>query len=212
MGAGHSVMWINPGKGECMPRIELVLGDITRQQVDVVVNAANSSLLGGGGVDAAIHEAAGPALHAACRALRSGEYPHGLPAGQAVATTAGDLSATWVVHTVGPLFEPGEDRSDVLASCYRESLRLADQLGATSVAFPAVSAGVYRWPIEDAAAVAVGTVLSTPTEVALVRFVLFTEPVYEAFEAALDGAAIDLTVGTDLTAAARGAGAPPHSA
>ena len=130
-----------------MPAIELVLGDITRQQVDVVVNAANSSLLGGGGVDGAIHEAAGPALHAACRALRAGEYVHGLPAGQAVATPAGDLPARWVIHTVGPVFEPGEDRSDVLASCFRESLRLADELGAASVAFPAVSAG--RLPLAD---------------------------------------------------------------
>jgi len=134
-----------------MPRIELVLGDITRQQVDAVVNAANSSLLGGGGVDGAIHEAAGPELHAACRALRAGEYVHGLPAGEAVATTAGNLPASWVIHTVGPVFEPGEDRSDVLASCFRESLRLADELGATSVAFPAVSAGVYRWPMDDVA-------------------------------------------------------------
>src|SRR6266702_242168 len=148
-----------------MPRIELVLGDITRQQVDAVVNAANSSLLGGGGVDGAIHEAAGPALHAACRALRAGEYAHGLPAGQAVATTGGNLAAEWVIHTVGPVFEPGEDRSDVLASCFRESLRLADELGATSVAFPAVSAGVYRWPIDDVARIAVGTVLATPTQV-----------------------------------------------
>ncbi len=176
-----------------MPRIEFVLGDITRQQVDAVVNAANSSLLGGGGVDGAIHEAAGPALHAACRALRAGEYVHGLPAGQAVATTGGNLAAEWVIHTVGPVFEPGEDRSDVLASCFRESLRLADELGATSVAFPAVSAGVYRWPIDDVARIAVGTVLATPTQVVEVRFVLFSEPVLEAFENALGLAQIDLT-------------------
>jgi O-acetyl-ADP-ribose deacetylase len=194
-----------------MPRIELVLGDITRQEVDVVVNAANSSLLGGGGVDGAIHEAAGPALQAACRALRSGEYPHGLPAGQAVATTAGDLPAQWVVHTVGPLFEPGEDRSDVLASCYRESLRLADELGAETIAFPAVSTGVYRWPVQDAAGTAVAAVLSASTQVRVVRFVLFTEPVYEAFEAVLDGSAIDLTTGTDLTVSAPGLLVPPAS-
>jgi O-acetyl-ADP-ribose deacetylase (regulator of RNase III) len=176
-----------------MPRIELVLGDITRQQVDAVVNAANSSLLGGGGVDGAIHEAAGPELHAACRALRAGEYVHGLPAGEAVATTAGNLPASWVIHTVGPVFEPGEDRSDVLASCFRESLRLADELGATSVAFPAVSAGVYRWPMDDVARIAVGTVLATPTEVGEVRFVLFSQPALEAFQSALEGAEIDLT-------------------
>jgi O-acetyl-ADP-ribose deacetylase len=176
-----------------MPRIELVLGDITRQQVDAVVNAANSSLLGGGGVDGAIHEAAGPELHAACRALRAGEYVHGLPAGQAVATTAGNLQARWVIHTVGPVFEPGEDRSDVLASCFRQSLLLADELGARSVAFPAVSAGIYRWPMDEVARIAVGTVLATPTRVDEVRFVLFSQPALEAFEGALEGAQIDLT-------------------
>ena len=176
-----------------MPRIELVLGDITRQQVDVVVNAANSSLMGGGGVDGAIHEAGGPALHAACRALRAGPYVHGLPAGEAVSTTAGDLPARWVVHTVGPVYAPGEDRSDVLASCYRKSLQLADELGAQTVAFPAVSAGIYRWPVDEAARIAVGTVLSTPTRVREVRFVLFTARVFEAFQAAVDLAEIDLT-------------------
>jgi O-acetyl-ADP-ribose deacetylase (regulator of RNase III) len=185
-----------------MPRIELVLGDITRQQVDAVVNAANSSLLGGGGVDGAIHEAAGPQLHAACRALRAGEYVHGLPAGQAVATTAGELPARWVIHTVGPVFEPGEDRSDVLASCFRESLRLADQLGADSIAFPAVSAGVYRWPIDDVARIAVGTVLATDTRVREVRFVLFAQPALEAFEDALGLAQIDLTEQAEATALA----------
>jgi O-acetyl-ADP-ribose deacetylase (regulator of RNase III) len=176
-----------------MPRIELVLGDITRQHVDAVVNAANSSLLGGGGVDGAIHEAAGAELRAACRALRAGDYVHGLPAGQAVATTAGALPARWVIHTVGPVFEPGEDRTDVLASCFRESLRLADELGARSIAFPAVSAGVYRWPIDEVARIAVGTVLATTTEVDEVRFVLFSEPALEAFHGALAGAQIDLT-------------------
>ncbi len=181
-----------------MPRIELVLGDITRQQVDAVVNAANSTLLGGGGVDGAIHEAAGAELHAACRALRAGDYVHGLPAGQAVATTAGDLSARWVIHTVGPVFEPGEDRTDVLASCFRECLRLADELGARSVAFPAISAGVYRWPIDEVARIAVGTVLATRTDVDEVRFVLFSEPALEAFEGALGRAQIDLTE-TSLT-------------
>jgi len=183
-----------------MPRIELVLGDITRQQVDAVVNAANSSLLGGGGVDGAIHAAAGAELHAACRALRAGEYVHGLPAGQAVATTAGDLPARWVIHTVGPVFEPGEDRSDVLASCFRESLRLADQLGAATVAFPAVSAGIYRWPIDEVARIAVGTVLATPTQVSEVRFVLFAEPALEAFQGALARAQIDLTEPTGAPA------------
>jgi O-acetyl-ADP-ribose deacetylase len=166
-------------------RIELVLGDITRQQVDAIVNAANSSLLGGSGVDGAIHAGAGPELDAACAALRAGQYVHGLPAGQAVATTAGELGARWVVHTVGPLWSDQEDRSDVLASCYRESLRVADELGARTVAFPAVSTGVYRWPVDDAARVAVAAVRSASTSVEEVRFVLFTPPAYDAFEAAL---------------------------
>jgi len=127
-------------------RIVLVLGDITGQQVDAIVNAANSSLLGGGGVDGAIHRRGGPEILAACRELRAGRYGDGLPAGQAVATTAGRLPARWVIHTVGPVYAKTEDRSALLASCYRESLRVAAELGARTVAFPAVSTGVYRWP------------------------------------------------------------------
>jgi O-acetyl-ADP-ribose deacetylase (regulator of RNase III) len=166
-------------------RIELVLGDITRQEVDVVVNAANSGLLGGSGVDGAIHAAAGADLDAACAALRAGPYVHGLPAGQAVATTAGELPARWVVHTVGPLWSEQEDRSDVLASCYRESLRVAGEMGARSVAFPAVSTGVFRWPLADAARIAVDAVLTAETVVTDVRFVLFSPPALEAFRLAL---------------------------
>jgi O-acetyl-ADP-ribose deacetylase (regulator of RNase III) len=180
-------------------RIELVLGDITHERVDAVVNAANSSLLGGGGVDGAIHAAAGPALHEACRALRSGPYAHGLPAGQAVSTTAGDLPARWVIHTVGPLYEPDEDRSEVLASCYRASLDEADRLGARTVAFPAVSTGVFRWPVPDAARIAVTAVRDAETSVRLVRFVLFTPTVLEAFERALDEQAPDLATVTVRT-------------
>jgi len=174
-------------------RIELVLGDITRERVDAVVNAANSSLLGGAGVDGAIHQAAGPALHEACRELRAGPYAHGLPAGQAVPTTAGDLPARWVIHTVGPLYEPDEDRSDVLASCYRESLAVADRLGARSVAFPAISTGIFRWPVPDAARIAVTAVHEATTSVSVVRFVLFTPTVLEAFERAVARHAPDLT-------------------
>ena len=138
--------------------IEIRPGDITREAVDAVVNAANSTLLGGGGVDGAIHRAGGPRILDECRRLRETSLPDGLPAGQAVATTAGDLPARWVVHTVGPVHSTREDRSATLASCYRESLREAARLGAHSVAFPAISAGVYGWPMDDAARIAVQTI------------------------------------------------------
>ena len=163
--------------------IEYVRGDITEQQVDAVVNAANSSLLGGGGVDGAIHRRGGPEILAACKELRATRYPDGLPTGQAVATTAGRLPARWVIHTVGPVWSKREDRSALLASCYRRSLQVADELGARSVAFPAVSAGVYRWPLDDAARIAVETVRATETAVALVRFVLFDDTAYRTFRA-----------------------------
>ena len=156
-------------------------GDITDQQVDAVVNAANSSLLGGGGVDGAIHRRGGPEILAECRRLRTDPYPRGLPAGAAVATTAGWLPARWVIHTVGPVWSPHEDRSALLASCYRASLRVADELGAATVAFPAVSAGAYRWPVEHAARVAVETVRASGTGVTLVRFVLFDDVTYRTF-------------------------------
>lgn len=139
-------------------RVEVVRADITTLAVDVVVNAANSSLLGGGGVDGAIHRAGGPEVLAACRELRATTLPDGLPAGQAVATTAGRLPARWVVHTVGPVWSPTQDRSETLASCYRESLAVAQALGAASIAFPTISAGVYGWPMADAARIAVEAV------------------------------------------------------
>ncbi|QJS09067.1 O-acetyl-ADP-ribose deacetylase [Streptomyces argyrophyllae] len=164
-----------------MTVITLVQGDITRQHADAIVNAANSSLLGGGGVDGAIHRRGGPAILEECRALRASRYGKGLPTGRAVATTAGELDARWVIHTVGPVWSATEDRSDLLASCYRESLRVADELGARTVAFPAVSTGVYRWPMRDAARIAVETVRNTPTAVEEARFVLFDEQAYAAF-------------------------------
>jgi O-acetyl-ADP-ribose deacetylase (regulator of RNase III) len=164
-----------------MTTITLVRGDITRQSADAIVNAANSSLLGGGGVDGAIHRRGGPAILADCRRLRAGHYGKGLPTGQAVATTAGELDARWVIHTVGPRYSEEEDRSESLASCYRQSLRVADELGARTVAFPAVSAGIYGWPPGDAARIAVETVRATDTAVEEVRFVLFDERAYEAF-------------------------------
>ncbi|MGO4749582.1 O-acetyl-ADP-ribose deacetylase [Streptomyces sp. 2MCAF27] len=163
--------------------ITFVRGDITDQHVDAIVNAANSSLLGGGGVDGAIHRRGGPEILEACRALRASHYGKGLPTGRAVATTAGRLHPEWVIHTVGPVWSATEDRSDLLASCYRESLRVADELGARTVAFPAISTGVYRWPMEDAARIAVETVRAADTAVEEVRFVLFDERAYAAFAA-----------------------------
>ncbi|MGA5076277.1 O-acetyl-ADP-ribose deacetylase [Streptomyces griseoincarnatus] len=167
------------------PRISLAEGDITRQSADAIVNAANSSLLGGGGVDGAIHRRGGPEILAECRALRASRYGRGLPTGQAVATTAGRLDARWVIHTVGPVHSATEDRSPLLASCYRESLRVAGELGARTVAFPAISTGVYRWPLDDAARIAVETVRTTDTSVEEITFVLFDERAYEAFAAAV---------------------------
>lgn len=168
------------------PRIDLVLGDITKERVDAIVNAANSRLLGGGGVDGAIHAAGGPQILAECRALRETRYPGGLPPGDAVATTAGDLAARWVIHTVGPVWSASEDTSRVLASAYRRSLEVAEGLGATSVAFPAISTGVFGWPVEPAAGIAVAAVRQHPARsVRLVRFVLFGQGTYDAFERAL---------------------------
>ncbi|MEU6725882.1 O-acetyl-ADP-ribose deacetylase [Nonomuraea wenchangensis] len=168
--------------------ITLVKGDITAQQVDAVVNAANSSLMGGGGVDGAIHRRGGPDILRACRELRAGRYGRGLPTGQAVATTAGLLPARWVIHTVGPVHSAAEDRSHLLASCYRESLRVADELAAATVAFPAISTGIYGWPMDDAARIAVAAVRAAETSVTSVtevRFVLFDSAAYEVFEARL---------------------------
>jgi O-acetyl-ADP-ribose deacetylase (regulator of RNase III) len=171
------------------PRITIALGDITDQRVDAVVNAANGTLLGGGGVDGAIHRRGGPEILEACRRIRAEELPAGLPTGQAVATTAGRLPARWVIHTVGPVFSPAEDRSALLASCHTASLRVADALGARSIAFPAISTGAYGYPAPAAAAVAVGAVLGSDTLVEEVRFVLFDEPTRRAFADALAAAA-----------------------
>ncbi|MGW1683718.1 O-acetyl-ADP-ribose deacetylase [Streptomyces albidoflavus] len=166
-----------------MTELTLVKGSITEQDVDAVVNAANSSLLGGGGVDGAIHRQGGPEILAACRDLRASHYGKGLPTGEAVATTAGRLPARWVIHTVGPVWSASEDRSQLLASCHREALRVAGELEARTVAFPAISTGVYRWPLEDAARIATETVRATPTSVEEVRFVLFDDRAYEVFAA-----------------------------
>jgi O-acetyl-ADP-ribose deacetylase (regulator of RNase III) len=152
-------------------RLELVHGDITEQRVDAIVNAANSSLLGGGGVDGAIHRRGGAAVLAECRALREKRYPNGLPAGRAVATTAGNLPARWVIHTVGPVYGQGD--VETLRSCYSESLRVAADVGAVSVAFPLISAGSYGWPVADAIGQAVSVIGAAPND-GLARLVLYS--------------------------------------
>jgi O-acetyl-ADP-ribose deacetylase len=161
--------------------IEAVRGDITRQRVDAIVNAANSSLLGGGGVDGAIHRAGGPQILAECRGLG------GCETGDAKATTAGRLAARHIIHTVGPVWRGGdEDEAELLASCHRRALELAAELGCSSVAFPAISTGVYGYPVELAAPVAVTEAREAQRPpVELVRFVLFSQGHLEAFEHAL---------------------------
>ncbi|MGI8869882.1 MAG: O-acetyl-ADP-ribose deacetylase [Mycobacteriales bacterium] len=168
-----------------MAGISLVRTDITTVEVDAIVNAANSSLLGGGGVDGAIHHAGGPEILADCRRIRAEQYPDGLPTGLAVATTAGRLAARWVIHTVRPVYSSREDRSALLASCYRESLRVADELGARSVAFPGIAMGIYRWPVPAAADIAVQALRSASTRVESIVLVAFSADVQEALREAL---------------------------
>ena len=166
-----------------MVDIRFVQGDITEQEADAIVNAANHSLLGGGGVDGAIHRRGGAEILAECRRLRETRFPDGLPTGEAVATTAGRLPARWVIHTAGPTYAKTKDKSHLLAACFRNSLAVADELGAATVAFPAISTGVYRWPVDDAARIALETVRATPTRVQQVTFVLFDQRAYDAFVA-----------------------------
>jgi O-acetyl-ADP-ribose deacetylase (regulator of RNase III) len=169
-----------------MPRIELVQGDITQENVDAIVNAANKALAGGGGVDGAIHRAGGPSILEECRRIIEDLPGHELPVGQAVATGAGDLSARWVIHTVGPVY--GVPRAEeLLRSCHVESLRLAAELGAQTVAFPAISTGVYGYPVEEAAPVALRAVTDAGGAMENVRFVLFDAATLEAFQKAAEG-------------------------
>lgn len=161
-------------------------GDITEERADAIVNAANPSLMGGGGVDGAIHSRGGPAILAECREIRRTAFLEGLPTGRAVATTAGNLPARWVIHTVGPIYSGSPEDPRLLASCHTESLRVADELGAATVAFPAISTGVYGYPLELAAPVAIAAVRGADTKVEEVRFVLFGEDAYRAFERALN--------------------------
>jgi O-acetyl-ADP-ribose deacetylase (regulator of RNase III) len=170
-----------------IPRITLVEGDITKVAVDAIVNAANSSLLGGGGVDGAIHRAGGPRILEDCRKLRASHYGKGLPTGQAVATTAGELPARWVIHTVGPVYSKDEDRSELLAACHRNALRIADELSVGTIAFPAISTGIFGWPLPDAARIALHTVGEADcVAVREVRFVLFGSAAYTYFKTCLD--------------------------
>ncbi|MFK5584931.1 O-acetyl-ADP-ribose deacetylase [Serinicoccus sp. LYQ131] len=169
-------------------RISCELSDITTVAVDAVVNAANSTLLGGGGVDGAMHRAAGPELLAECRRVRAARWHDGLPVGEAVATGAGAMPARWVIHTVGPNRHRGQDDPELLASCFRRSLEVAQEIGATSVAFPAISAGVYGWDPAQVADIAVDTVRGCAAQVPdvqEVRFVLFGEHVLAEFERAV---------------------------
>lgn len=177
-------------------RIEIVEGDITTRPVDAIVNAANSSLLGGGGVDGAIHRAAGPELLEACKELRRTQLPDGLPVGAAVATPGFRLPARWIIHTVGPNLHAGQTDPELLASCFRESLGVAAGLGAESVAFPAISAGVYGWDPSHVASIAVDAVLEFDAGSAaggvaagleLVEFVLFNSSTAEVFRRAAGG-------------------------
>lgn len=175
--------------------LEAVRGDITSAQVDAIVNAANSTLLGGGGVDGAIHAAAGPSLLEACREVRRTQWHNGLPTGQAVATTAGRLPARFVIHTVGPKhWEHDDGGTGLLADCHTNALAEAERVGATSIAFPAISCGAFGWSTRDASRVAVAAVRAyagarPDATIDLVRFVLFDDSAYADFarEIALDG-------------------------
>ncbi len=161
-----------------MPQLTAVRGDITTQQVDAIVNAANSAMRGGGGVDGAIHRAGGPAVLEDCIA----RFPRGLATGDAGWTTAGDLPSRWVIHTVGPNHAAGQRDRSLLVSCYRRCLEVADELGARSVAFPLVSAGIYGWPKDDAIAAAVETIRSAPTAVEEARIVAFDAATFAQVE------------------------------
>ncbi|HEX5627893.1 MAG TPA: O-acetyl-ADP-ribose deacetylase [Actinomycetota bacterium] len=170
---------------EGVPDIVVLEGDLTAQDVDAIVNSANRSLLGGGGVDGAIHRAGGPSILAECREIRRTSFPDGLPTGQAVASGGGDLPARWVIHTVGPVYAASADPPGELASCHTQSLRVADELGVRTVAFPAISTGAFGYPLDEAAAVAVRAVRGADTRVEEVRFVLFERESFDAFERAL---------------------------
>jgi len=165
-----------------MAELTAVQGDITKQPVDAIVNAANNAMRGGGGVDGAIHRAGGPAILRDCIA----RFPHGLATGDAGWTTAGDLPARWVIHTVGPNHAAGQRDRALLVSCYRRSLEVADELGVRSIAFPLISAGVYGWPKDDAIRAAVDTLRSADTGVEDIRLVAYDAATFARISAVLD--------------------------
>ncbi|MDX1883231.1 O-acetyl-ADP-ribose deacetylase [Mycolicibacterium sp. 120270] len=158
-----------------MPTVIAVHGDITKQKVDAIVNTANNKMRGGGGVDGAIHRAGGRAILLDCIE----RFPNGLATGDAGWTTAGDLPAQWIIHTVGPNYRAGQRDRSLLTSCYGRALEVADELGARSIAFPLISAGIYGWPLEDAIAAAIGTIVAADTQVEEVRVVAFDAAAYE---------------------------------
>ncbi|HEY6968478.1 MAG TPA: O-acetyl-ADP-ribose deacetylase [Candidatus Angelobacter sp.] len=174
--------------------LELLVGDITDETTDAIVNAANSSLMGGGGVDGAIHRAAGPALLEECKKIRAKRGP--LPAGQAVSTSGANLGAKYVIHTVGPIWYGGQSNEpETLASCYRESLRLATELECASISFPSISTGAFGYPVHEAAQVALQAVvehLRQPASVNLARFVLFDSRSHQAYKLSAENLGLDL--------------------
>lgn len=166
-------------------RVVVKVGDITKEQVDAIVNAANGTLMGGGGVDGAIHRAGGPEIMKECRTIRGTKFPDGLPTGKAVITTAGRMSAAHVIHTVGPVYgRGGQEKAELLTSCYRNSLGLAVEHGLKTIAFPAISTGIYGYPLNEAAAVsseAIEEFLRRDPSLDEVRLVFFSPPDLEAF-------------------------------
>jgi O-acetyl-ADP-ribose deacetylase len=179
-------------------RIELGRGDITERPFDAIVNGANTWLIPGGGVDGAIHRAGGPSILDECKEVIRQKFPNGLTVGQAVATTAGKLPAKWVIHAVGPIFSKQVDRSDQLITAYRSALRVADDLGAKTIAFPALSTGAYAYPPEEAARFAVEAVRFAKTRVEYCEFVMLEVEMFEAFETAMrkitDGTSVTRTI------------------
>jgi O-acetyl-ADP-ribose deacetylase (regulator of RNase III) len=171
--------------------VRLIEGDITAFPADAIVNAANNGLLGGGGVDGAIHRAGGPAILAECRRIRADLLPNGLPTGQAIATTAGNLPARWVIHTVGPIYRGSPDDAELLALAHRTSIALARDLGARSIAFPAISTGVYGYPLELAAPIALAE--ARAADDLDITFVLFSGATLEAFRAAATAVGVGLS-------------------
>ena len=164
--------------------IEIIRGSIVEQATDAIVNAANSTLMGGGNVDGAIHSQGGPRIKEECTKIIQEQYPKGLPTGKAVATTAGNLKARYVLHTVGPIYGRSKQPEAALAACFTSCLQLAEELGLSSISFPAISTGAYAYPLKEAAEISLRTVSQTKTSILLVRFVLFDGKGFDAFQRA----------------------------